>query len=589
VQASEARQEHGMSQVHFEIFRQQGRGGGWSLVEVAEDRGAAVVNAKLMLEEGRAAAVRVVKETFQPSTGDYMSLTIFEAGKTEIKKTNKKVEDVTTTAPCFKADDLYSYHARMTISRALGDWLARQKLTVIELIHSAAALERFEATGTAYQHAIQKVAVAQAAESDSSVAQIVKQLNELCTNAMHRVYKDERRGLFPLLDASKFGALAERLASKTGARYLLYGAIVKYLGSANSWDAKLQHVLALMDQLPAEGPSRALLLTAIDSLVAEMLNGSAALADLLGHNRDLGHALLNLVELFLGAEVHVAEGAGRGINDLARYFATDELPEARSAIAQRIIAELKGMKRLCPNSLEDEFKTLRRLGNQLVRGKGKYLSHEDLVTCFTERSKRLVTHEPLQQFMQAARTSDEKLERLLVVEENIVGAENKRTLSTFMIPIITSNSFEDQLAAGHPTAQRLRRIAELQERVLRSGFQDVQKNQIAMALDTVAQRIEERTKFLASIEARLGSPLERAQALLKLCAAGVFTQGDMIMKARRMLLASLTKPGFLSSYIDQLQQESSSGIDRDKVLADLAGQLQGIGIAEEDALRALAA
>jgi hypothetical protein len=578
-----------MSQVHFEIFRQQGKGGGWSLVEVAEDREGALTNAKLMLEEGRAAAIRVVKETFQPSTGDYMSLTIFDAGKAEIKKSNKKVEEVANTAPCFKPDDLYSYHARMTMSRVLGDWLGRQKLSVIELIHSAAALERFEATGTTYQHSIQKVAVAQAAESESSVAQIVKQLNELCTNAIHRVYKDERRGLFPVLQAGKFGALAERLASKPDGRYLLNGAIVKYLGSAKSWDTKLQHVLVLMDELPAEGPSRALLITAIDSLVAEILNGSAALADLLGHNPDLGHALLNLVELFLGGEVHVAEGAGRGINDLARYFAKDELPEARAAIAQRIIAELKGMKRLCPNSLEQEFKTLRRLGNQLVRGKGKYLSHEDLITCFTERSKRLVTHEPLQQFMQAARTSDEKLERLLVVEENIVGAENKRTLSTFMIPIITSNSFEDQLCAGQPTPQRLRRVAELQERVLRSGFQDIQKNQIAMALDTVAQRIEERTKFLTSIEARLGTPLERAQTLLKLCVAGVFTQGDLMMKARRMLMASLTKPGFLSSYIDQLQQERSTGIDRDQVLADLAGQLEVIGIAQEDALRALAA
>jgi hypothetical protein len=77
--------------------------------------------------------------------------------------------------------------------------------------------------------------------------------------------------------------------------------------------------------------------------------------------------------------------------------------------------------------------------------------------------------------------------------------------------------------------------------------------------------------------------------LLKLCVAGVFTQGDLMMKARRMLMASLTKPGFLSSYIDQLQQERSTGIDRDQVLADLAGQLEVIGIAQEDALRALAA
>src|SRR6185295_11435684 len=116
------------------------------------------------------------------------------------------------------------------------------------------------------------------------------------------------------------------------------------------------------------------LLHAIDTLVAEMLNGSAALADLLGHNPDLGHAILNLVELFLGSEVHIAEGGGRGINELARYFAKDELPEARAAIAARILSELKGMKRLCPCPLDEELKMLPRLANQLVRGQGKYLS-----------------------------------------------------------------------------------------------------------------------------------------------------------------------------------------------------------------------
>ena len=336
-----------MSQVHFEIFRQQGKsGGGWALVEAMEDRDAAIDTAKLMLQEGRAAAVRVVKETYQPSTGDYMSLTVFEGGKTEVKKKNTKVDEIASPVPCFKPDDLYSYHARMTMTRVLGEWLARQKLTVTELIHSAAALEKFEATGTTYQHAVQKIAVAQAAESESSVAQIVKQLNDLCTTAIHRVYKDERASLFPVLEPGEFGPLAEKLGANPDARYVLNGAITKYLASAQGWDEKLQRLLVLMAEIPAEGPGRTLLLTAIDSLVAEMLNGAAALADLLGHNPDLGHALLNLVELFLGTEVHAAEGTAHGINDLARSFAKDDLQEARAAIAGRILAELKGLKRL---------------------------------------------------------------------------------------------------------------------------------------------------------------------------------------------------------------------------------------------------
>jgi hypothetical protein len=577
-----------MSEVHFEVFRQMRRGGGWALVEVIAQRDEAVKYAKSLVAEG-APAVRVMKETHQPETGDYMSLTIFEHGATEIRKKNAKLDEGASSTPCFKPDDLYSYHARATMGRILADWLARWKLTPTEFIHTAAALEKFEATGTIFQHAIQKVAVAQASESESSVAQIVKNLNGLCTIAMQRVFKDERRGLFPTLEVGQFGPLAERLATNPDGRYVLNGALVKYLAPSTSWDGKLQSLLVLMAELPADGPGRTLLLNAIDVLVSEMLTGAAALADLLGQNPDLGHALMNLVELFLGVEVHVGEGGGQGINELTRFFAKDELPNARQSIASRIINELKGMKRLCPSSLDDEFKMLRQLGNKLVRGQGKYLSHEDLMTAFQERSRRLVTHEPLLQFMQTAKTSDERLERLLVVEENIVGAENKRTLSTFMIPIISSNNFETELYAGSPVRQRLRRVAELQERVLRSGFQEVQKNQIAAALDKVALRIDERSRFLASIEARVANPIERMEMIFKLCTAGVFTQGGLMTKAHQHLIGCLTKPGFLLSYTAQLERERRGGVNQDEALTELANQLEQIGIAQADAMRALAA
>ena len=577
-----------MSEIHFEVFRQTRRGGGWALVEVMAQRDEAVKYAKTLVQDG-AAAVRVTKETHKPETGDYLSLTIFEHGATEIKKKNAKLDEGASSTPCFKVDDLYSYHARATIGRVLAEWLARYKLTPTEFIHTATALEKFEATGTVFQHAVQKVAVAQASESDSSVAQIVKSLNELCTTAMKRVFKDERRGLFPTLQAGEFGPLAQSLGTNPEGRFILNGALAKYLAPAANWDAKLRSLLLLMGELPADGSGRALLLNVVDVLVSEILTGAAALADLLGQNPDLGHALMNLTELFLGDEVHVGEGGGQGINELARFFAKDELPDARQSIATRIITELKGMKRLCPSSLDEEFKMLRQLGNKLVRGQGKYLSHEDLIAAFQERSKRLVTHEPLLQFMQTAKTSDERLERLLVVEENIIGAENKRTLSTFMLPIITSSSFEIELYAGSPARQRLRRVAELQERVLRSGFQEVQKNQIAAALDKVAVRIEERSRFLASIEARVANPNERMDMIFKLCTAGAFTQGALMTKARQLLMACLAKPDFLLSYIAQLEQMRSGGVTQDEALTELANQLETIGIAQADAMRALAA
>mgnify|MGYP003347071968 CR=1 FL=1 len=90
-----------------------------------------------------------------------------------------------------------------TMGRLLTDYLARNKVTITELIHRADLLEKLEATGTMYQFAIQKVAVAQAANTTTGVQQIVKSLNELTTKALHRVYRDQRVSFDP---RRKFGS-----------------------------------------------------------------------------------------------------------------------------------------------------------------------------------------------------------------------------------------------------------------------------------------------------------------------------------------------------------------------------------------------
>src|SRR5258708_19652955 len=118
------------------------RGSGWSLVEVIAQRDDAIKYAKTWVEEGDA-AVRVMKETHQPETGDYMSLAIFEHGATEIKKKNAKLDDGASSTPCFKPDDLYSYHARATMARILAEWLGPSRLTPTQLTSTSTAFETY--------------------------------------------------------------------------------------------------------------------------------------------------------------------------------------------------------------------------------------------------------------------------------------------------------------------------------------------------------------------------------------------------------------------------------------------------------------
>jgi hypothetical protein len=573
-------------EIHYEVFRRVGARGGWTLHEVASSRELAIAMAQELWASEKATGVKVVKETYNDETGDFLTLKIFEEGHNQMKMAPAQ-EDAPHALPCFKPDDLYSYHARTTMSRLLTDFLARNKITITELIHRADMLEKLEATGTLYQHAIQKIAVAQAANTTTPVQQIVKSLNELTTQAFHRVYRDQRRGLFPDPHPHQFAELAVQLAPQGDAAYVFNGALARHLKDARGWDDKVLRLLAIMENAPSDEAARKLILSSVDAILAEVLGGSAALHELIGPAENLGQALNNLVTLFLGRTPDGAT-AGKGLATLAHHFAADDLAEARTAIANRIIAEFKSNKRLCPEFMVDELKTLRSMANRIVMGVGKYLSHEDLIAAFTLRSKRLVCQEALSQYIGEA-APDEKIERILFVEDNIIGTENKRQLSTYVMPILNSAAFEGHFQNPKvPLLQRLQRLAQLQARVRRSGFIDVTREEIAARMDHLAVMMEARGKLFESIEARNSSNVEKVQTLLKLATGGILTEGQLAARARDLILAHLSRPGFLSGYM-AAQIRDGHAPDNEKIMAELMETLSKAGITAETGLKSIAA
>ncbi len=574
--------------IHFEIFRRTGAKGGWALHEVRSSREDAIRIAQELMAQNEATGVKVIKETYNEETGDYLTLKIFEDGHNQMKVPPAE-EDVPHALPCFKPDDLYSYHARQTMTRLLGDFLARNKITITELIHRADMLEKFEATGTAYQHAIQKVAVAQASSTKTPVQQIIKSLNELTTQAIHRVYRDQRAGLFPNPDPGKIAELACQLHAQPNAAYLFNGALARLLAEVKGWDEKVLMLITVMEQAPEEQGPRNLVMASIDAVMAEVLSGSAALHELIGGAENLGQALLRLVSLFLGKPTADARS---GLLALTGHFAADTLPNSRTAVANRLVAEFKSNKRLCPESMVDELKTLRVIANSIVLGVGKYLSHEDLIAAFTLRSKRLVTAEGLGRHIGDA-PADEKLEALLFVEENIIGAENKRQLAKFLMPVLTSAAFDAQFSNPKvPVLTRLQRLAQLQARVLRSGFIDVTRGELAAKLDFIAARIEANGRVLEAIEARNTSHVEKAQALLRLATGGVLTEGTLSARARELILGHLSRPGFLTGYLAAQTASLKPGAekpDNQTLMAGLMDTLGKAGITPETGLKSIAA
>jgi hypothetical protein len=198
----------------------------------------------------------------------------------------------------------------------------------------------------------------------------------------------------------------------------------------------------------------------------------------------------------------------------------------------------------------------------------------------------LITNETLGAYLSGAATPDEKLDRLLFVEENIIGAENKRQLATFIIPIVTSSAFADHFtSAKTPLTARLQRLSALSMRVRRSGFQENQRGEIAAQLDRIACGAEAKARLFESIEKKPVGHVEKAGMLLALFNAGTFTEPMLSARARELVIGYLSKPGFLTGYVAQTASPDAA----DSAVAELIAMLEKIGITEANGLKSIAA
>ena len=112
-------------------------------------------------------------------------------------------------------------------------------------------------------------------------------------------------------------------------------------------------------------------------------------------------------------------------------------------------------------------------------------------------------------------------------------------------------------------------------------------------MDHLAVAMEARGKLFESIEARNTSAVEKAQTLLKLATGGIFTEGALSARARQLILAHLSRPGFLTGYMTaqtrEAQAKDGSTPDSETIMAELMETLGKAGITAETGLKSIAA
>jgi hypothetical protein len=526
--------------VHFEVFVRRYPDSSWALKMASDVRLTALDAAKEMIDKGQVAAARVMRETLDPDTGEFHSLTILNLG---VPEKPRKVKAPEPTEPlCVSPQDLYTCHARERIGRLFETWLERHEATPFELLHRPDLVEQLEASGVEIAHAVQKIAIPEAHSREVAVSEMVKSFKSLSERAIERLMRDAKKGL-PHVNPDTFAKTAAGLAKDPEGAYRLGCAVATSLAPAQSWSEKVGLLLDLADQAPAEGAARKLALSVIAEPLEEIVGCQKGLDDVVGGGLDLGARLAamsrlaaaDVVDQLVKAEPSVAKmmpELSERAKRLAHWLHDGAFTGVRAAIGQRILRDLSGQRRLRPSDPVGEIDVIRGLAMALTAASGKLLPLDQVQAAFSARSKMLVTRDFVETYLGEDNPVQDEAEALIWLTENIIGGGNKREAGRWLTALIFSLRFETETRETHHPAARLMELAKLQRAVARCGLIEEAYKPIQAKLGELGALVEADANLIATTLRANVPALSRLTALLKLACGEAGPLGPVADKAR---------------------------------------------------------
>lgn len=541
--------------IHYEVYIRKTAPAPWALQLATEERSVAIETAEELLRDDRAAAVRVTKETLDPETMAFHSLTLLTKGAPEIKR--KRLVSENQNGPrCLAPSDLYEPLARETIGRVLEDWLRRQGATPFELLHRPDLAERLEASGLELQHAIQKVAIPESQSVGQPVHDLVRHYQKLAERTLERVVAAGRRELFPDLEDRTIADLAHRLSGKAERGFIMGGIVAGALKGVRGGRARVDRLMDLAEAAPMEGPPHALVVVPIEQILCEILAARTSLADVLGPSLDQGASLAAVVRMVAPREVStlIAQDPKLALQipvvtgpaaRLGERLQAGQFPLLASTLARMVVRELMSPRRLRPGDAVGEIDIMRTLAMILTATAGRLLTLEEVQSAFCERSKSIVTADFVAAFVASCDTVLGEAVSLTRLCENVTGNANKRSAARWLAACVNSLRFEGEMragAGGRSPTQILAILAGLQRAVLTCSLAEREEQEIVTAIGLVGAGVETEARLIAMLARAKATPHQKLAVLLKMGSGETAPLGPVADRAKAEALKLLRHP-----------------------------------------------
>lgn len=506
--------------IHYEIFVKKNRKSGWNLYQACEDRKEALETAKAQ-RTSDAISVRVTKESYDERNEVFRSVSIFNEGPEKHQRQMR--ENNRMDPPCRNPLDLYNMHARRTMARALGPWLKRHAVSVMELLHRPDLAEQLAAAGHDRQHAIQKVAIAQAGSQECSVQHLVRTLTELADKATDRLRALQKSKTLPGFDGKGFAQTYETCSRHKEPEFAIRHALAQAMAPFKTWEKKFAFLSACVSDALVEGEGNDDALAMLDEFISETAALPHAVNELC-HGREMGAQLDEITDLLQGT---ASKQQKEGMRLLAEAISSKRLPLTQSVLASRVFNELCGPRRLYPDEFMKEVELNRSLADRLMQVDRALAPADRLQEAFVIRSSRLLSQDAITNLLSTCdQQAGTELRALLHLEGSIVGDANKAKLATYVRAILGAHKTRTWLASkSAKTLERLSQLAHAQRKVLASGFAVPDRTELSEQIDRLCRTAMEETRIIEEICRREPDPVNSAMALIRLCEKGVLTMG----------------------------------------------------------------
>lgn len=473
----------------YEVYANDG--GRWLLDTSHRVRTRALARAQERLAAKNCDAVRV---TSQKDGWSRIEVILEEAVLDRPTKA-LKVIPIDSAPACREIIDYYAHPSRKTIGRVLRQYLDEAGITPVELLFSVSHLNMLERRERYFVSAVNLVGGVQARAAESGG----RDQTDLLFRAFERI-RDRARDLRDVEDyrthlehhglPSLLREVSETIAPENRHVYRL-GALAAYLGEAGDWNAKLGVLLTLADQ-DLDHDSTVLL----DEMLAELLDGAAAVAELLGGMRDNVTAFQSLVRLSAG-RCPVPPRSPTVLQRLNDRLALGGLPLTVGVLLDRVARGLKSVVPLTREGREADRAALLNLIRDLV-GVAGLVGGPIVSEALTLRVKSTLSESDndldldacIEKMLMFMPSRAARLGYLLDLSQTPLGERHRRHVLERLLQLIGQiTSIRSLVPAGTSHHDLVATIDQLRVRVGMEGLPQSLRESLGQSLDRLMKKV----------------------------------------------------------------------------------------------------